>query len=63
MNSSAGKSTFKLALCQLKVLRDKAHNLKRAQEMIKEASSNGAKVIMLPEMFVGPYTQKYMLEY
>jgi omega-amidase len=51
-----------MALCQLKVVRDKALNLKRAEEMVREASKNGAKVIMLPEMFVCPYTKKYMLE-
>jgi len=29
--------------------------------MIKEASQNGADVIMLPEIFNTPYTKKYML--
>jgi predicted amidohydrolase len=29
--------------------------------MIKEASNNGADVIVLPEMWICPYTKKYML--
>lgn len=31
--------------------------------MIKEASSNGADLIMLPEMFNSPFNKKFMLEY
>ena len=30
--------------------------------MVKEAASNGADVIMLPEMFTCPYTKEYMLK-
>jgi omega-amidase len=30
--------------------------------MVKEASKNGAKVILLPEMFVCPYTHEHMLK-
>jgi len=55
-------NAFKLALCQLKVKTDKAHNLSRASELIREASSQGAKVIMLPEMFVCPYNEEHMLK-
>ena len=53
---------FKLALCQLKVISDKARNLSRAQEMVREAAQNGADVIMLPEIFVCPYVKEYMLK-
>jgi omega-amidase len=56
------KTTFKLALCQLKATSSKAHNLKRAEEMVTTASNNGADVIMLPEMFNCPYTEEYMLK-
>ena len=58
----ATPSKFKLALCQLKSISSKAHNLARAQEMVREASSKGADVIVLPEMFHCPYTKKYMLQ-
>jgi predicted amidohydrolase len=30
--------------------------------MIKSAAASGAQVIMLPEMFVTPYTRSYMLK-
>lgn len=36
-------------------------NLKRASELVYEAASRGAKVIILPEMFVCPYTKEFML--
>ena len=50
-----------MALCQLKVIADKSHNLKRASEMVREAASKGADVIMLPEIFVCPYVKDHML--
>ena len=53
---------FKLALCQLKVISDKAHNLVRAQEMVREAAQNGADVIVLPEIFICPYVKEHMLK-
>jgi omega-amidase len=47
---------FKIALCQTKVYKDKDKNLKNAMEKIREASSQGAKIISLPEMFTCPYS-------
>lgn len=41
-------STFKFAAIQLAVTADKDSNLKNAADKIKEAASNGAKVISLP---------------
>lgn len=46
---------FKIALCQLTPLFDKNANIERALSMIKEAASNGASLIALPEMFYYPY--------
>ena len=63
LNKMNTTQTFKLALCQLKVISNKAHNLKRAGELIRQASSNGAQVIMLPEMFTTPYLKPYMLDF
>ena len=37
--------------------------MKRAAEMVREASKQGAKVIMLPEMFPCPYMKPFMLEH
>lgn len=53
---------FKMALCQLKVISDRQHNLKRAAEMIRTASTQGADVIVLPEMFTTPFTKQHMLK-
>jgi omega-amidase len=57
----AGQS-FKLALCQIKTVANKATNLLKAEEMIKKAASSGAQVIMLPEMFTSPYNGSHMLK-
>ena len=54
-------SGFKLALIQLKTVTDKAKNLVRATELIKQAASDGADVIVLPEIFNCPYTKEHML--
>ena len=47
---------FMVALCQMKVSVDKKTNLTKAENMIREAVSNGAQVIALPEMFNCPYS-------
>lgn len=47
---------------QIKTIADKQLNLKRAEEMVREAAANGADIIVLPEMFVTPYTKHYMLK-
>lgn len=44
-------SEFRIALVQLAVTSNKAQNLLRAKDKIKEAASNGAKIIALPVGF------------
>lgn len=44
-----------MGLVQMKVIDDKEANLSRAEEMIKKAVGQGAKLIILPEMFNCPY--------
>ncbi len=56
-------SKIKLALCQMKVVDNKEHNMKKALEMIKESSINGADLIILPEMFNCPYENSKFEEY
>jgi len=51
-----------MALCQVKTLTEKKSNLEAARAMIIEAAEAGAKVIMLPEMFVTPFQKEYMLD-
>lgn len=43
-----GLRTFRLGMIQMSVGVDKAANLVRATSFVKEAASNGAKVIALP---------------
>ncbi len=56
-------SKIKLALCQMKVVDNKEHNIKNALEMIKESSSNGVDLVILPEMFNCPYENSKFEEY
>ncbi|GBF32578.1 aliphatic amidase AmiE [Desulfocucumis palustris] len=46
---------IKAAVCQLKVVEDKSANIKKASEMIAGAAGNGARLVVLPEMFNCPY--------
>lgn len=55
--------SFRLALVQLAVTASKSENLARAAKLIKDAASNGAKVVALPECFNSPYGTTYFPEY
>ena len=56
-------SRFRLALIQLLVGADKANNLTRAVKCIREAASNGAQLIVLPECFNSPYGTQFFPQY
>ena len=56
-------SRFRLALIQLLVGADKANNLARAVKYIREAASNGAQLIVLPECFNSPYGTQFFPQY
>lgn len=47
---------FKIALCQLSVTADKARNIDHAKKAIEEAAQKGAKLVVLPEIWNGPYS-------
>jgi omega-amidase len=49
------KDNFKIGLCQMKVVVDKAVNIDKAKSMIGKAAENGAQMVVLPEMFNCPY--------
>lgn len=61
MTTMAG--SFRLALVQLAVTASKQDNLTRAAKLIKEAASNGANIVALPECFNSPYGTSYFPEY
>ena len=45
---AAQASSFRLALVQLAVGSNKATNLSRAAEKVREAAQNGSKIVALP---------------
>ena len=57
------ENTFKIALCQTLVERDKEANIKKAESFVKIAASNGSKIIALGEMFNCPYRKDAFKEY
>jgi len=52
----------KVSAIQMGMSEDKRANVNKAQKMVREASSNGAKIILLPELFEGLYFCKDMDE-
>jgi predicted amidohydrolase len=55
--------SFKLAVCQMKVVDNKDDNLKKAVEQINISTGNGAELVVLPEMFNCPYDNQKFKEY
>lgn len=53
------KPKFKLAVIQIRTETDKAATMLKAESMIAEAASNGAEIVVLPEMWSCPYSKKY----
>lgn len=49
---------LKIGLIQMAVVDGKEKNLAKAEEMIKKAVQKGAQVVVLPEMFNCPYSNK-----
>ncbi|KAK3593071.1 hypothetical protein CHS0354_007862 [Potamilus streckersoni] len=56
-------TSFRLALIQLAVTASKSDNLARATKFVREAATNGAKIVALPECFNSPYGTKYFPTY
>lgn len=48
-------TTFRLGLVQMKCSPDRTTNLRCAQEKIRELANRGAQIVVLPELFLGPY--------
>uniref|UniRef100_A0A2K6M5A1 Omega-amidase NIT2 n=1 Tax=Rhinopithecus bieti TaxID=61621 RepID=A0A2K6M5A1_RHIBE len=56
-------ATFRMALIQLQISSVKSDNVTRACSFIREAATQGAKIVSLPECFNSPYGTKYFPEY
>ena len=55
-------SQIKIALIQMRVSSTVEENLSKSIGMIEEASQRGARIVMLPEMFVSPFDTDLMKE-
>jgi len=58
-----GVPGLRVGICQMQVNEKKEENIKRASEMIREACSQGAELVVLPEMFTCPYNSELFPEY
>lgn len=54
---------MKIALCQMKVVKNKRENINKAISMIERSVEEKADIIVLPEMFNCPYDNKYFRHY
>ncbi len=52
-----------LAVCQINVTSDKRFNISNARDIVRQAASQGAQVVLLPEMFNCPYDTNVFPEY
>ena len=55
--------TLKIALCQLRTELALEETLDKAERMVREAAQNGARVVVLPEMFSCPYSGRYFHQF
>jgi predicted amidohydrolase len=53
---------LKIALCQMKTVASPAENLAKAEHMIALAAGKGARLVVLPEIFIAPYVMPPMRE-
>ncbi|SHH10643.1 Predicted amidohydrolase [Thermosyntropha lipolytica DSM 11003] len=56
-------ANLKVAVCQMKIEKEKENNLKKAGEMISEAVKKGARLVVLPEIFNAPYQTDILPSY
>jgi omega-amidase len=56
-------SKFKVALCQFSVTADKARNIAHARAAIEKAAADGAKLVLLPEIWNSPISNANLPEF
>ena len=61
--SGPGSTVVKAALCQVAVGNDKDANIRRAGSLIAEAASQGASLVVLPEIWNSPYSNDAFPKY
>ena len=57
------KEKVKAGLCQIMVTDNKEKNIETAAGMLKEAASNGAEILALPEIWNCPYSTDYFADF
>ncbi len=56
-------SKFTIGLCQMKVVDNKDHNIQKALNMLEKGVTEGAQLLILPEMFNCPYDNNKFEDY
>ncbi len=54
---------IRAAICQMQVVAEKQYNLDKAARMIAQAAGMGARLVVLPEVFNGPYDSSLFSAY
>ncbi|NMC27700.1 MAG: carbon-nitrogen hydrolase family protein, partial [Syntrophomonadaceae bacterium] len=55
-------NTLRLAICQMLIGSDRSANLAHAGQLVAEAAQNGARLVVLPEIFSMPYRTNLMVK-
>lgn len=55
-------SKFRLAVCQIKTKMDKTETLQKAESMVREAATEGASVVVFPELFSSICSHHYFFQ-
>lgn len=55
-------NTLRLAICQMLIGSDRSANLAHAGQLVAEAAQNGARLVVLPEIFSMPYRTDLMVK-
>jgi len=63
LNTMSEMSQLKIGLCQMPVTSDKMKNIAVAREHIEQACGMGSELVMLPEIWNGPYASVLFAEY
>ena len=54
---------LKLAVCQIRTELDQHETMDKAYRMVSQAAGNGARIVVLPEMWNCPYSKEYFKKY
>lgn len=61
--AASNHATSRIGVCQFAVTADKAANIATATRLVRSAASQGAQLVVLPEVWNGPYATAAFGEY